>query len=137
MWKKWMNYHSPLPSFEKILMYVKLFKVCEMVYVFTWAWNNAPFVFLPLSYWFCGFICSTLFFFPFSNWMMVSCNRAIATNVITNEMSNCTGKENGAAQKHLPFHKFQWYRKFGQHVCNMRAFNDSQICFSCTCLNGF
>ena len=59
--------------------------------------------------------------------MMVSCDRAIATNVITNEMSNCTGKENGAAQKRLPFHKVQCDRNFGRHVCNLGGFSDTHI----------
>ena len=66
---------------------------------------------------------------------MVSCEHgAIATNVITNEMSNCAGKENGAAQKHLPFHKFQcvMYAIWGlltnyKYVSIVRIWNDFNL----------
>ena len=103
-------------------MYVKLFKVCNWyrveIYVFTWAWSNAPFVslYLKAAY---GFAASFVIVFPF--WIgingMVSCYwyyylpLVYATDMITNKIFHNTlvlirmRKENGKPHKirRIPF----------------------------------
>ena len=97
-------------------MYVKLFKVCNWyrveIYVFTWAWSNAPFVslYLKAAY---GFAASFVIVFPFWNGIngMVSCYwyyylpLVYATDMITNKIFHNTlahirmRKENGKPHK--------------------------------------